>query len=95
MWKRVENKETYPRASVVHYQFPAREGMPPVKLHWYDGGILPQRPEGLEPGRQITNLGSDGSGSLFVGDKGLLACGCYGSSPRLIPETKMNEDERV
>ncbi len=94
MWKRFDNKETYPRASVVHYQFPAREGMPPLKLHWYDGGMMPERPEGLEPGRQITNLGSDGSGSLFIGDKGMLSCGCYGGSPRLIPETKMKEYKR-
>jgi predicted dehydrogenase len=94
MWKRFENMETYPRASVVHYQFPAREGMPPVKLHWYDGGMLPEKPEGLEPERQITNLGSEDSGSLFIGDKGLLSCGCYGGSPRLIPETKMREYKR-
>jgi predicted dehydrogenase len=94
MWKRVENSETYPTASVVHYQFPAREGMPPVKLHWYDGGLLPERPKELELGREITGLGSDGSGTLFVGDKGVLACGCYGDGPRLIPETKMKEYRR-
>ncbi len=94
MWKRVENKESYPRSSVVHYQFPAREGMPPVKLHWYDGGIMPEQPADLEPGRDARKLGSDGSGTLFVGDKGTLVCGCYGGSPRLIPETKMKEFER-
>jgi predicted dehydrogenase len=94
MWKRVDNKETYPRASIVHYQFPAREGMPAVKLHWYDGGILPEQPAELEPGRHITDLGDDGSGTLFVGDKGVLVCGCYGGSPRLIPETKMAEYKR-
>jgi predicted dehydrogenase len=94
MWKRVENKESYPRASVVHYQFPAREGMPPVKLHWYDGGMLPEQPADLEPGRDARKLGSDGSGTLFMGDKGTLVCGCYGGSPRLIPETKMREFER-
>lgn len=94
MWKRVENKESYPRASIVHYKFPAREGMPPVKLHWYDGGILPEQPDDLEPGRSISKLGSDGSGTLFMGDKGILVCGCYGGSPRLIPEAKMREFER-
>jgi len=78
----------------VHYQFPAREGMPTVKLHWYDGGILPEQPAELETGRHITDLGSDGSGTLFVGDKGVLVCGCYGGSPRLIPETKMAEYKR-
>ena len=56
MWTRFENKETYPRAEVVHYEFPARAGMPPVKLHWYDGGILPERPDDLEPSRRIPRV---------------------------------------
>lgn len=94
MWKRVDNTESYPRASIVHYQFPAREDMPPVKLNWYDGGILPERPADLEYNRDARKLGSDGSGSLFIGDKGTLVCGCYGGSPRLIPESKMREFER-
>src|SRR6266850_1451901 len=34
-------EETVPLAACVHYQFPARGKMPPVKLHWYDGGLLP------------------------------------------------------
>jgi len=91
MWKRVDNKETYPSASMVRYEFPAREDMPPVKLKWYDGGMLPPRPEELEPGRQ---MGKDGSGVIFVGDKGKLMCGTYGDSPRLIPEGRMREYER-
>jgi predicted dehydrogenase len=89
MWKRVENKETYPTASVVHYQFPAREGMPAVKLHWYDGGLLPERPEELEPGREIPE-----SGTIFVGDKGKIMCGTYSDDPRIIPESKMKEYKR-
>ena len=87
MWKRVDNKETYPRASIVHYKFPAREGMPPVKLHWYDGGLMPERPEELEPGRKMTSV-------IFIGDKGKLMCGGSGDHPRLIPETKMKEYKR-
>ncbi len=94
MWKRFDNKESYPRSSAVHYQFPEREGMPPVKLHWYDGGIMPESPDDLEPSRSMTRLGTDGSGALFVGDKGKLVCGCYGESPRLIPEMKMRDFER-
>jgi len=91
MWKRVDNKETYPSASMVRYEFPARENMPPVQLKWYDGGMLPPQPEELEPGRKI---GKDGSGVIFVGDKGKLTCGTYGDSPRLIPESRMREYKR-
>ena len=58
--------------------------MPPVKLHWYDGGLLPERPDELEPERQLPE-----SGTIFVGDKGKLMCETYSESPRLIPETAM------
>ena len=89
MWKRVDNKETYPRASIVCYKFGARGDMPPVKLTWYDGGLLPSRPEELELGRELPE-----SGTIFVGDKGKIMCETYGGSPRLIPETKMKEYKR-
>jgi predicted dehydrogenase len=91
-WKRFENKETFPVASVVHYTFPARADMPEVKLHWYDGGILPERPDDLEPDREM-NFG-DGGGTIIVGDKGKIVCGTYGDSPRLIPESKMAAYQR-
>lgn len=84
--KRFEVKDCYPPASVIHYEFPAREGMPEVKVHWYDGGLLPERPEDLEPTRR---LGDGGNGVIFVGDKGKLMCGCYAASPQLIPYEKM------
>jgi len=80
------NSETAPLVSQVHYEFPARSGMPEVKLTWYDGRMLPARPECLEPGRR---MGIDNNGVLFIGDKGVLMCGAYGASPRLVPETAM------
>jgi hypothetical protein len=84
-------KETVPLASIVHYQFPARGDMPPVKLHWYDGGLLPARPEELEDGREL----NPEDGILFVGDKGkMLVDGWGGESPRLIPESAMKAYNR-
>ncbi|MBN2138376.1 MAG: Gfo/Idh/MocA family oxidoreductase [Sedimentisphaerales bacterium] len=74
------NKETFPVASTVHYEFPARGDMPPVKVIWYDGGLRPPRPEELEPGRQVGD-----NGKLFVGDKGKML------GERIIPESKMKE----
>ena len=61
------NTETYPLASMVTYQFPARGDMPPVKLVWYDGGLRPPRPEELEPGEEMGT-----NGHLFIGDKGKI-----------------------
>ena len=39
-------------------------------------------------------MGDSDGGVLFIGDKGILMCGCYGKSPRLIPETKMRQYKR-
>lgn len=89
MWKKQENKETFPAASIVHYTFPARGDMPEVKLHWYDGGMKPERPEELEPGRELPE-----SGTIFVGDKGKIITPTYTESVRIIPESKMREYKR-
>jgi len=87
LWEKTDPKnEQYPRSTIVRYKFPARDGMPEVKLTWWDGGMMPPRPEALEPGRR---MGDDDGGVLFVGDDGLLMCGCYGKSPRLVPESRM------
>jgi predicted dehydrogenase len=85
-------KETVPLASNVHYQFPARGDMPPVKLHWYDGGLLPARPDELdEDERQL----DPEDGIIFVGDKGkMLVTGWGGERPRLIPERRNQEYKR-
>lgn len=82
----VEYPDSYPKASKIHYEFPKRGNMPAVTLNWYDGGLMPRRPEKLEESRR---LGDGGSGLIFHGTKGKIMCGCYGRSPRLIPETAM------
>ena len=77
--------ETFPIGSIVHYEFPSRGKMPPVKLTWYDGGLKPERPSELESNKQLPS-----TGILFKGTKGALLCDGVGDNPRLIPETKMN-----
>jgi predicted dehydrogenase len=76
--------ETFPGASIVHFHFPARADMPPVRLTWYDGGLKPPRPEELEEGRRF-----DEEGLLFLGDRGTILCGFNGRRPQLIPEARM------
>jgi hypothetical protein len=84
-------EETYPQASVIHYNFPARGDMPPVKFTWYDGGLKPPRPEELEENRPFRWEGEDGDeGFLFEGDRGKILCGFNGQHPELIPAAKMN-----
>jgi predicted dehydrogenase len=88
--RRLDYKDSFPPATVVHYTFPARsKKLPEVKLHWYDGGILPERPAELEPDRRLPE-----SGTIFVGEKGKLMCETYSESPRLIPESRMQAYKR-
>ncbi len=75
------NSETAPLASIVRYEFPARGDMPPVKLTWYDGGLMPPRPAELEDGRRFGSPDDN----LYVGDKGKML------GHRLIPQAKLKE----
>jgi predicted dehydrogenase len=61
------NDETYPLGSIIHFEFPAREGMAPVVLTWYDGGLRPPIIKELEPGMKM-----GAGGTLYVGDKGKI-----------------------
>jgi len=79
------NSEVHPISSIITFLFPAREGLAPVKLTWYEG-IRPPRPPQLEDGADMPHEG----GVIFKGSKGTLMCGVMGDSPRLIPETAMH-----
>ena len=83
-------EETYPVASIIHYDFPARGEMPPVKFTWYDGGLKPPRPEELEADRPFKGDRDEDEGLLFVGDRGKILCGFNGTNPKLIPQSKMD-----
>jgi len=86
LWNKQINTVSFPRASVIHFEFPARAGMPAVSLHWYDGGMRPPKPAELdEDGKDMPE-----EGLLFVGDKGKILCGFSGADPRLIPQRKMD-----
>ena len=82
------NAETFPLASMVTYQFPARDAMPPVKLVWYDGGLRPPRPSELEPDQEL-----GATGHLFIGDNGKIVSRRTqdGVAYSLIPESRARE----
>jgi hypothetical protein len=85
-WIKQENTVSFPRASVIRFEFPARESMPPVTLTWYDGGLRPPTPSELEQdGQELAP-----EGLLLVGDKGKLLCDFMGDNPRLIPRSMMD-----
>jgi predicted dehydrogenase len=87
-FKRGYFPESCPPSSYIVLTFPGRNGKPPVKLHWMDGGIQPERPEELGPNER---MGDGGNGALFIGTKGKMMCGTYGMYPSLLPTSKNKE----
>ncbi len=69
--------ETCPLGLVVRYQFPQRDELPPVKLTWYDGDMIPQ---------EVAGERVPGSGVMFVGTEGKMFAD-YGRY-RLFPADK-------
>lgn len=84
------NAEVHPLSAIVTFQFPARKGLPPVKLNWYEG-TRPPLPAGIQSREDI---GEKEGGVVFKGSKGMLTCGVYGNSPRLLPESAMQTFKR-
>ncbi len=76
-----------PQAQHVKLTFPARENMPKVampevEVHWYDGGMMPDRPKGFPQDKPL--MGPGGGLTIFHGTKDTLICGCYGQQPFLL-----------
>jgi hypothetical protein len=65
--------------------------MPPVKMLWYDGGLMPPRPDHL-PDDVVLDRGG---GGIFVGSKGIILYATYGNNPRLYPSGLASDAARV
>ncbi len=82
---------SYPMGSHIVYHFPKRGNQPPVTLTWYDGGLMPARPEALPDDVQLDG----GGGAIFIGEKGILVHGTYASNPKLFPQSLMEVAAKV
>jgi len=71
---------TYPLAMTAAYEFAARGSAPPVRLTWYDGGLLPVLTADVP-------LPREGGGGVFVGEKGFITYETYGNNPTVYPES--------
>jgi predicted dehydrogenase len=69
----------YPLANVTHYEFGQAPGGP-LRLTWYDGGLMPPTPREMPAGVTMNPEG----GVLYIGDKGLLMHETYGQKPVLM-----------
>jgi predicted dehydrogenase len=79
------NEASFPHATTTYYEFPARGSRPAVKLTWYDGGLMPERPEELGDARL-----NAGGGVLYIGSTGKMLQDTYGERPRLLPVESHN-----
>ncbi len=68
--------ETFAKTSRIRFEFPEREGLPPVKFWWYDGNpddtsLRPLRPDGPAIREILATYDAlPGSGALIIGEKG-------------------------
>lgn len=91
-FKRGYFPESCPPSSHATMTFPKTpKTQGPVKLHWMDGGIQPERPEELGANELF---GDGGNGTLLVGTKGKIMLSTYGDNARLLP-TSLTEQTKV
>jgi len=69
--------ETFPKTTRIRFEFPEREGLPPLKFWWYDGNpndpLKPLRPDADRVKEILATQGNlPGSGALIIGEKGKL-----------------------
>jgi predicted dehydrogenase len=85
------NPETYPAWARIVMEFPARGDLPAATMTWYEGkkdGKLVHPPEELQAKVLKENEKLTMSGSILVGDKGILySPNDYGARYRLLPES--------
>ncbi len=70
---------------LVTWRFAANEKRGPLTVHWYDGGLRPPTPPGIDADDPRQRLGEGENGVLFVGERGLITCAGWSGMPRLLP----------
>ncbi|MEO2049199.1 MAG: Gfo/Idh/MocA family oxidoreductase [Pirellulales bacterium] len=72
------NGDSFPKWSVIDYEFAATDKRPGLKMVWYDGGKLPDK-------ELLDGNVAKGSGSVIIGDKGsLYSPNDYGAEYQLL-----------
>jgi predicted dehydrogenase len=94
-WQPEYIPEGCPPSSMVTLNYGASKKNPsPVKLTWYDGGLRPPHPEGIDAN---TIMGDpDGkNGVIMIGSKGIMICGTYGMYPKVFKNGKQVPEEQL
>jgi hypothetical protein len=75
------NLETFPIASIITFEFAARGAQPPVRMTWYEGGLMPPTPNEMGAGARLPD-----NGVLYVGSRGKMVHSSHGGMPELWPK---------
>jgi predicted dehydrogenase len=87
-WNAEYIPEGCPPSSIVNLKFgPSAKNKSAVKLTWYDGGLRPPHPDGIDP--NVIMGDEDGTnGVIMIGSKGIMICGTYGRVPKVFKNGK-------
>jgi len=78
---------TYPSATKITFEFPAKKARGPVKLVWFDGNSTIPRPQDFGKDDTIP-----GTGAVLFGDKGMIVHGSHGGAGcLLLPQNLMDQ----
>ena len=81
------NKDSYPKWSIINYEFPATDARPAVKFVWYDGGKRPDK-------ELIDGRTPSGSGCVIIGEKGkIYSSNDYGANFDILGDVEKPEVE--
>ncbi len=76
---------TFPKGSIIKFEFPAKGKRGPITLYWYSGVERIPRPKGLGKDRKVP-----GTGAVVLGTTGGITYGSHGANGvRIFPEAKM------
>ncbi|MEX0819455.1 MAG: Gfo/Idh/MocA family oxidoreductase [Pirellulaceae bacterium] len=94
---------TFPRWELVRWDFPARESLPPVTVHWHNGANpmgtrktiedLLGRP--LDWGDHGERKWRDHAGTLIVGTKGMIHANGHNTEVTLLPKERFSNQPDV
>jgi len=80
------NKDSYPRWSIIDFEFPANNWRPAIKFVWYDGGKRPDK-------ELLDGDAPRGSGCVIVGDKGkMYSANDYGGITKLYGDVDASDE---
>jgi len=72
-------------SNLITYQYDKSSMHGPLTVFWYDNGLRPPTPLGIDPDDPKQRLGEGDNGLMIVGEKGVLTCAGWSGMPRLLP----------